>query len=130
MDAVDSDPHLKNLAETAFRSSVRAYATHSAELKPYFNVKTLHIGHLAHSFALKASPAMVGKSSTGEEAKRRREEDFRKGRGGGGKKFKQQQQQQQQQSPGKGKGDRKAGPGGKYQGFTSVKSGKGGYVLS
>jgi ATP-dependent RNA helicase DDX31/DBP7 len=134
MDAVDSDPNLKNLAETAFRSSVRAYATHSSELKPFFNVKTLHIGHLAHSFALKASPAMVGKSSTGEEAKRRRDEDFRKG--GGGKKFNnksnKQQQQQQQQSPGgktSGK-DRKAGPGGKYQGFTAVKSGKGGYVLS
>jgi ATP-dependent RNA helicase DDX31/DBP7 len=131
MDAVDSDPKLKILAETAFRSSVRAYATHSLELKPYFNVRTLHIGHLAHSFALKASPAMVGKSSTGEEARKRRQEDFRKG-GGGGKKFKQKhQQQQQQQSPaGKDRKERKAGPGGKYQGFTPVKSGKGGYVLS
>jgi len=137
MDAVDSDPKLKNLAETAFRSSVRAYATHSLELKPFFNVKTLHIGHLAHSFALKASPGMVGKSSTAEEAKRRREEDFRKG-GGGGKKFKQQQQHNnKQQSPGGytrssnniGK-ERKSGPGGKYQGFTPIKSGKGGYVLS
>jgi ATP-dependent RNA helicase DDX31/DBP7 len=131
MDAVDSDPKLKNLAETAFRSSVRAYATHSTELKPFFNVRTLHIGHLAHSFALKASPAMVGKSSTGEEAKRRREEDFRKG--GGAKKFKQQQQQQQQSPGGKVNGKekyKKPGPGGKYQGFTPVKSGKGGYVLS
>ncbi|KAL4537162.1 hypothetical protein Ndes2526B_g04926 [Nannochloris sp. 'desiccata'] len=139
MDAVDSDPKLKNLAETAFRSSVRAYATHSFDLKPFFNVKTLHIGHLAHSFALKASPAMVGKSTTGEEAKRRREENYRKG---GGKKFKQHQHnnKQQQQSPGgntttnnSNKYDgkrRKAGPGGKYQGFTPIKSGKGGYVLS
>jgi ATP-dependent RNA helicase DDX31/DBP7 len=131
MDAVDSDLHLKFLAETAFRSSVRAYATHSLELKPFFNVKTLHIGHLAHSFALKASPAMVGKSSTGEEAKRRREEDFRNG--GGGKKFKQQKHNnKQQQSPGghtrnnnsnnnyNGK-ERMGGPG---------KKGLGGYVLS
>jgi ATP-dependent RNA helicase DDX31/DBP7 len=31
---------------------VRAYAAHSAALKRFFHVKALHLGHVAHSFAL------------------------------------------------------------------------------
>lgn len=53
MEIVESDKGLRGMAETAFRSYVRAYATHSTELKPFFNVKSLHLGHVAHSFALK-----------------------------------------------------------------------------
>ena len=53
MDTVAGDKGLRSLAETAFRSYVRAYATHSTELKPFFNVKSLHLGHVAHSFGLK-----------------------------------------------------------------------------
>lgn len=44
---------LQRLAEDAFRSFVRAYATHSTELKPIFHIKSLHLGHVAHSFALR-----------------------------------------------------------------------------
>ena len=53
MEVVAGDRGLRGLAEMAFRSFVRAYATHSLELKPFFSIKTLHLGHVAHSFALK-----------------------------------------------------------------------------
>lgn len=53
MDGVGRDRRLQALAAGAFRSYVRAYATHSSELKEYFQVKGLHLGHVAHSFALR-----------------------------------------------------------------------------
>lgn len=53
MDTVAADKRLARLAEDAFRSHVRAYATHSLELKPIFHIKSLHLGHVAHSFALR-----------------------------------------------------------------------------
>ena len=53
MSAVGKDPGLRELACSAFRSFVRAYATHPAKLRKIFHVKRLHLGHVAHSFALK-----------------------------------------------------------------------------
>lgn len=53
MEAVTESPELLRKAQDAFRSFVRAYAAHSVQLKPYFNVKQLHLGHAAHGFALK-----------------------------------------------------------------------------
>lgn len=53
MSAVGKDPGLKELACSAFRSFVRAYATHPAKIRSIFHVKRLHLGHVAHSFALK-----------------------------------------------------------------------------
>ena len=52
-EAVSHDPGLQRLAADAFRSSVRAYATHPASLKDIFHIKRLHLGHLAYSFALR-----------------------------------------------------------------------------
>ncbi|SPO31405.1 related to DBP7 - RNA helicase required for 60S ribosomal subunit assembly [Ustilago trichophora] len=53
------------LARKGFLSHVRAYATHSAEEKQYFNVRALHLGHLAKAFALREAPRALGaKSST------------------------------------------------------------------
>lgn len=50
---VSKDSHLKKLAGDAFRSFVRAYATHPASLRAIFHVKRLHLGQIAGSFALK-----------------------------------------------------------------------------
>ena len=50
---VGQDKDLTKLSELAFTSSVRAYATHSKELKEHFRIKSLHLGHYANSFALK-----------------------------------------------------------------------------
>lgn len=52
------------LARKAFLSHVRAYATHSAEEKQYFNVRALHLGHLAKAFALREAPRSLGAKSS------------------------------------------------------------------
>ncbi len=57
------------LAEMAFTSSVRAYATHSKELKEYFRIKNLHLGHYANNFGLKDTPAMAGKHGSSRHNK-------------------------------------------------------------
>ena len=44
----------------AFQSFVRSYATYSSDLKQIFHVKSLHLGHLAKSFALGDSPTNIG----------------------------------------------------------------------
>ena len=41
------------LAESAFRSFVRSYAAHPQSVKDVFHVRRLHLGHVAHSFALR-----------------------------------------------------------------------------
>lgn len=43
-------------ARQAFRSFVRAYATHSADTKAIFKVSSLHLGHIAKNFALGEAP--------------------------------------------------------------------------
>jgi hypothetical protein len=43
-------------ARQAFRSFVRAYATHSSDSKGIFAVQSLHLGHVAKSFGLRDSP--------------------------------------------------------------------------
>ena len=57
-EAVSRDAGLRRLAADAFRSAVRAYATHPAALKDIFHIKRLHLGHLAYSFALRCGPAV------------------------------------------------------------------------
>lgn len=53
LDAVGGDPGLKRLAVDAFRSFVRAYATHPLSIRHVFDIKKLHLGHVAHAFGLK-----------------------------------------------------------------------------
>jgi hypothetical protein len=59
---------LGSLASDAFRSSVRAYAAHPAALKDVFHVKRLHLGHVAHSFALRCGGRPWGLLETGWKA--------------------------------------------------------------
>lgn len=69
-----SDPHLKQAAKTAFQSHVRAYATHTSSERIYFDIKNLHLGHLAKSFGLRDPPAkinVVGLRSNGKDRKGR-----------------------------------------------------------
>jgi ATP-dependent RNA helicase DDX31/DBP7 len=49
----------KDLAKRAFNSHVRAYATHVAAERKYFDIKDLHLGHLAKSFGLRDPPGRV-----------------------------------------------------------------------
>lgn len=63
----------------AFTSHIRAYATHLSSERNFFNVKLLHLGHLAKSFGLRETPKKLGKNSGtfgGESTKKK--EDPRK----------------------------------------------------
>lgn len=64
-------------AVRAFTSHIRAYATHLSSERLYFNVKTLHLGHLAKSFGLRETPKKLGRSIGGDEtvAPKRKKED-------------------------------------------------------
>ncbi|KAG8881735.1 ATP-dependent RNA helicase dbp7 [Tulasnella sp. 331] len=46
-------------AQKAFKSHMRAYATHPSDEKHIFHVRNLHIGHLAKAFALRDAPSNV-----------------------------------------------------------------------
>ncbi|OBA23718.1 DEAD-domain-containing protein [Metschnikowia bicuspidata var. bicuspidata NRRL YB-4993] len=66
-------------ALNAFVSHVRAYATHLSSERMYFNVKLLHLGHLAKAFGLRETPKKLGRTTgnhTSEAAKKK--EDPRK----------------------------------------------------
>lgn len=53
---------IRKLAKDAFRAHVRAYAAHPASVKSIFHVKRLHLGHLAATFGLNQTPALLGKA--------------------------------------------------------------------
>lgn len=54
-----SDAKVNELAKNAFQSHVRAYATHIAVERKYFDIKDLHLGHLAKAFGLRDAPAKM-----------------------------------------------------------------------
>ena len=59
---VDSSLDLQTMAGDAFHKSVRAYACHSKDSKPMFNIRRLHLGHVAKSFGLKNPPSKIKRS--------------------------------------------------------------------
>ncbi|CAI5760195.1 unnamed protein product [Candida verbasci] len=62
----------------AFTSHIRAYTTHLNSEKQFFNVKTLHLGHLAKSFGLRETPKKLGKSVNVNQSAKVKKEDPRK----------------------------------------------------
>jgi ATP-dependent RNA helicase DDX31/DBP7 len=66
------DPELLEGARRAFQSHVRAYATHVKEEREWFDIKQLHLGHLAKAFGLRDRPGTVnvpGMRSTAAQVK-------------------------------------------------------------
>lgn len=61
------DTSAAEMARKAFISHVRAYATHVAKEREIFNVKGLHLGHLAKAFALRERPGNMGRGVGGNE---------------------------------------------------------------
>jgi ATP-dependent RNA helicase DDX31/DBP7 len=61
------------IATDAFISHIRAYATHLSSERDIFNVKNVHLGHLAKAFGLRETPKkLASKSSTaGDESKKK-----------------------------------------------------------
>jgi ATP-dependent RNA helicase DDX31/DBP7 len=58
---VENRNELKTLAAQAFQSWVRSYACHERSTKKIFNIRMLHLGHVAKSFALRDAPSKLGK---------------------------------------------------------------------
>ncbi|KAJ5298356.1 P-loop containing nucleoside triphosphate hydrolase protein [Penicillium atrosanguineum] len=81
------NPEYLEMARRAYQSHIRAYATHIAAERSIFNIKELHLGHLAKSFALRDRPGKInvpGLRASQEETKK----DFKAARGGAGQKRK------------------------------------------
>ncbi|OOF97495.1 hypothetical protein ASPCADRAFT_206333 [Aspergillus carbonarius ITEM 5010] len=47
------------MARRAYQSHIRAYATHIANERGMFNIKELHLGHLAKAFGLRDRPSKI-----------------------------------------------------------------------
>ena len=56
--ALQNEKYLEQ-ARRAYQSHVRAYATHVADERDIFNIKDLHLGHLAKAFALRDKPKNI-----------------------------------------------------------------------
>ncbi|XP_076808088.1 ATP-dependent DNA helicase DDX31-like [Clavelina lepadiformis] len=64
-EQVHGDQNLKRTAAKAFIAYVRAYATYPSSLKHIFHVKSLQLGHVAKSFALKNAPRETKRIANG-----------------------------------------------------------------
>ncbi len=60
-DILEGSPDTLAMAKAAFQSHVRAYGTKRADIRSMFQVRKLHLGHVARSFALRAVPTTLGK---------------------------------------------------------------------
>ncbi|XBW37617.1 hypothetical protein QEN19_003198 [Hanseniaspora menglaensis] len=64
---------LKQSATNGFISHIRAYTTHIAKEKKYFNVKFIHLGHLCKAFGLREKPKQLSYSgNTNKKPQRKR----------------------------------------------------------
>ena len=57
---IATSERLKEMARKAYISHVRAYATHTVSERKWFDVKSLHLGHLAKGFGLRERPGRFG----------------------------------------------------------------------
>ncbi|KAI0965769.1 DEAD/DEAH box helicase [Xylaria arbuscula] len=55
-----SNNKLLDSARQAFRSHIRAYATHVRDERKYFDITQLHLGHTAKSYGLREAPGGIG----------------------------------------------------------------------
>jgi ATP-dependent RNA helicase DDX31/DBP7 len=56
--------NLKSLASKAFQSWVGSYSCREKSTRSIFNVRMLHLGHIAKSFSLRDAPSSIGKKSS------------------------------------------------------------------
>ncbi len=65
---------MHDVATNAFRSHIKAYTTHPTQYKGIFNVKRVHLGHIAKSFGLRDAPSSGG----GKREEKEKEEKVKK----------------------------------------------------
>jgi len=68
---VFQDKHNAEIARKAFRSHMRAYATHPSDEKHIFHIRNLHLGHLAKAFALRDAPTAATSAGSKSKSKRK-----------------------------------------------------------
>lgn len=56
----NNNSKLLDSARQAFRSHIRAYATHVRDERKYFDITQLHLGHTAKSYGLREAPGGIG----------------------------------------------------------------------
>ncbi|KAH6660862.1 P-loop containing nucleoside triphosphate hydrolase protein [Truncatella angustata] len=64
LESEKSGSKLLDSARQAFRSYIRAYATHIKEERVFFDIAQLHLGHTAKSFGLREAPGGIGGGPT------------------------------------------------------------------
>ena len=79
------DPAILEGARRAFQSHVRAYATHVKEEREWFDIKKLHLGHLAKAFGLRDRPGTVNVPGMRSSAAQVKEGRKKAGAGNAGK---------------------------------------------
>ena len=79
-----SSPRHVEAARKAFRSHVRAYATHIGAERKYFDIKGLHLGHAAKGFGLRERPGDLGLNVVGMRGDKSGMRGEKKKRVGGG----------------------------------------------
>ena len=67
-----NDDRAAKLARKAYVSHVRAYATHVSDERHIFDLKGLHLGHLAKAFGLRETPRNMGHTKSSETTKQTR----------------------------------------------------------
>lgn len=82
---VIADKEKAAMAKKAFQSHVRAYATHIAAERKWFDIKDLHLGHAAKAFGLRDAPGKMNVAGMGRNDKKGAS---RSGAGAGGRKRK------------------------------------------
>ncbi|KAL1996836.1 hypothetical protein VTN49DRAFT_7701 [Thermomyces lanuginosus] len=78
------NPKILELARRAYQSHIRAYATHVAAERSMFNIKELHLGHLAKAFALRDRPSKINVPGL-RQSKDETKKDFKASRKSTGK---------------------------------------------
>ncbi|CAK7205805.1 ATP-dependent RNA helicase dbp7 [Sporothrix eucalyptigena] len=69
--AAVTNPTLLDAARQAFKSSIRAYATHTMAERKFFDKERLQLGHMAKSFGLREAPGSMRGGTERQAAKKR-----------------------------------------------------------
>ncbi|KAL7060484.1 hypothetical protein AAHC03_010022 [Spirometra sp. Aus1] len=65
LSTVSQDSELQALAEKAYLSFLRAYASFSGPMRTHFTFRRLHLGHVARAFCLQEAPSDIAAKVTG-----------------------------------------------------------------
>lgn len=79
--AVKGDEKVHDAAVAGYRAYCRAYATHSKDVKHFFHVRNLHLGHVARAFGLVGKPAELNDEFGAKAVKEREEAEIRASQG-------------------------------------------------